>query len=77
MIFDQLDVIHLTWRRVLRTPLPLLEGVHQVMIEAVRQGPEDPSEAKSRTCRARFPADQGSLDAAAESLLVSSLPAFV
>ena len=30
MIFDPLDVIHVTWRRVLRTPLPLLEGVLQV-----------------------------------------------
>ena len=32
MIFDPHDVINVTWRRVLRTPLPLLEGVPQVWI---------------------------------------------
>ena len=31
MMFDQNDVIHVTWRRVLRTPVHLLEGVPQVM----------------------------------------------
>ena len=37
MIFDPHDVLHVTWRRVLRTPLPLLEGVPQVMFpEMVR-----------------------------------------
>ena len=30
MIFDPHDVIIVTWRRVLRTHLPLLEGVSQV-----------------------------------------------
>jgi len=28
--FDPHDVINVTWRRVLRTPVPLLEGVPQV-----------------------------------------------
>ena len=31
MIFDPPGVIHVTWRRVLRTPLPLPEGVPQVL----------------------------------------------
>ena len=31
MIFDPHDVINVTWRRVLRTPLPLPEGVPQVL----------------------------------------------
>ena len=34
MIFDPRDVINVTWRRVLRTPLPLLEGVPQVITSA-------------------------------------------
>ena len=47
MIFDPPGVIHVTWRRVLRTPLPLPEGVPQVCSH------------KFRSCRARFPADPG------------------
>ena len=35
MIFDSHDVINVTWRRVLRTPLPLLEGVPQVSLLSI------------------------------------------